>query len=100
MLSHEVDGRGEPLVLVHGLTHRRQGWYRLLDHLTPHRTVVPLDLPGPGESPALVVRDGDVQMTQLIAKVVLEGTVSSRQEAVSSTPGFSTALGSRPGRCR
>jgi pimeloyl-ACP methyl ester carboxylesterase len=63
MLSHEVRGSGEPLVLVHGLTHRRQGWYPLLDHLIPHRTVVLLDLPGHGESPDLVVRDDDVQMT-------------------------------------
>lgn len=63
MLSHEVHGHGEPLVLVHGLTHRRQGWYPVLEHLTDHRTVVLFDLPGHGDSPDLVVRDGDVQAT-------------------------------------
>ncbi|GAA4822427.1 alpha/beta fold hydrolase [Nocardioides caeni] len=63
MLSHEVHGSGEPLVLVHGLTHRRQGWYPVLEHLTDHRTVVLFDLPGHGESHDLVVRDGDVQAT-------------------------------------
>ncbi|GAB2982409.1 alpha/beta fold hydrolase [Nocardioides montaniterrae] len=63
MLAHEVHGSGEPLVLVHGLTHRRQAWYPLLDHLTAHRTVVLFDLPGHGESPDLVVRNGDVQAT-------------------------------------
>ncbi|GAB4003187.1 alpha/beta fold hydrolase [Nocardioides ultimimeridianus] len=63
MLAHEIHGSGEPLVLVHGLTHRRQAWYPLLDHLTGHRTVVLFDLPGHGESPDLVVRDGDVQAT-------------------------------------
>lgn len=63
MLSHEIHGSGEPLVLVHGLTHRRQGWYPVLEHLTEHRTVVLVDLPGHGTSPDLVVRDGDVQAT-------------------------------------
>lgn len=63
MLKYEVHGTGEPLVLVHGITHRRQAWYPLLEHLTEHRTVVLFDLPGHGESHDLVVRDGDVQGT-------------------------------------
>lgn len=63
MLKHEIHGTGEPLVLVHGLTHRRQAWYPVLEHLTDHRTVVLFDLPGHGESADLVVRDGDVQAT-------------------------------------
>lgn len=63
MLTYEVHGSGEPLVLVHGLTHRRQAWYPLLEHLTDHRTVVLFDLPGHGQSPDLVVRNGDVQGT-------------------------------------
>ncbi len=61
MLKHEIHGSGEPLVLVHGLTHRRQGWYPVLEHLTDHREVILFDLPGHGESPDLVVRGGDVQ---------------------------------------
>lgn len=63
MLAHEVHGSGEPLVLVHGLTHRRQAWYPVLEHLTDHREVILVDLPGHGESPDLVVRGGDVQAT-------------------------------------
>lgn len=63
MLAYETHGSGEPLVLIHGLTHRRQAWYPLLDHLTDHREVVLFDLPGHGESPDLVVRGGDVQAT-------------------------------------
>lgn len=58
-----MHGSGEPLVLIHGLTHRRQAWYPLLEHLTDHREVILFDLPGHGESPDLVVRDGDVQST-------------------------------------
>ena len=63
MLTYEVHGRGEPLVLVHGLTHRRQAWYPVLEHLTDHREVILFDLPGHGESPDLVVENGDVQGT-------------------------------------
>lgn len=63
MLAHEIHGTGEPLVLVHGLTHRRQAWYPVLEHLTDHRTVVLFDLPGHGESHDLVVRNGDLQET-------------------------------------
>lgn len=62
-LAHEVHGTGEPLVLVHGITHRRQAWYPLLEHLTDHRQVILFDLPGHGESPDLVVENGDVQAT-------------------------------------
>lgn len=63
MLKHEIHGTGEPLVLVHGITHRRQAWYPVLEHLTDHRTVLLFDLPGHGESHDLVVRNGDVQGT-------------------------------------
>ena len=63
MLKYEIHGTGEPLVLVHGITHRRQAWYPVLEHLTDHRTVVLFDLPGHGESPDFVVRGGDVQGT-------------------------------------
>lgn len=61
MLKYEIHGTGEPLVLAHGLTHRRQAWYPVLEHLTDHREVIIFDLPGHGESPDLVVRGGDVQ---------------------------------------
>ncbi|WP_436698093.1 alpha/beta fold hydrolase [Nocardioides sp. BYT-33-1] len=54
MLAHERIGSGEPLVLVHGIGHRRQAWYPVLDRLAQEREVVLIDLPGHGESPALV----------------------------------------------
>jgi pimeloyl-ACP methyl ester carboxylesterase len=46
-------GAGPPLVLIHGLGHRRQGWDAVLGLLTPHRDVITLDLPGHGDSPPL-----------------------------------------------
>jgi len=55
MLAFERHGSGEPLVLVHGVTHRRQAWYPVLDLLTPHREVILVDLPGHGESDPLVL---------------------------------------------
>jgi pimeloyl-ACP methyl ester carboxylesterase len=54
MLAFERHGSGEPLVLVHGVTHRRQAWYPVLDELAEQREVILVDLPGHGESPALV----------------------------------------------
>lgn len=51
-LAYERHGSGAPLVLVHGIGHRRQAWYPVLDRLTPYREVILVDLPGHGESPA------------------------------------------------
>jgi pimeloyl-ACP methyl ester carboxylesterase len=52
-LACERYGTGEPLVLVHGVTHRRQAWYPVLDLLIDHREVILVDLPGHGQSPDL-----------------------------------------------
>ena len=62
MLAYERHGSGEPLVLVHGVTHRRQAWYPVLDQLAERREVILVDLPGHGQSPpfntdGLSVRD-------------------------------------------
>jgi pimeloyl-ACP methyl ester carboxylesterase len=52
-LAFERVGSGPPLVLLHGVGHRRQAWHAVLDRLTPHREVILADLPGHGESPPL-----------------------------------------------
>ena len=52
-LAFERTGSGPPLVLLHGVGHRRQAWHAVLDRLTPHRDVILVDLPGHGESPPL-----------------------------------------------
>jgi pimeloyl-ACP methyl ester carboxylesterase len=54
VLAFERIGSGEPLVLVHGLGHRRQAWYPVLDQLAEQREVILLDLPGHGQSGPLV----------------------------------------------
>jgi pimeloyl-ACP methyl ester carboxylesterase len=53
-LAYERAGSGPPLVLLHGVGHRRQAWDAVLDRLTPHRDVILADLPGHGESPPLL----------------------------------------------
>lgn len=60
-LACERHGSGEPLVLVHGVTHRRQAWYPVLDRLVEHREVILVDLPGHGQSPDLVTDGRPVQ---------------------------------------
>jgi pimeloyl-ACP methyl ester carboxylesterase len=52
-LAYEQHGTGPTLVLLHGVGHRRQAWQPVLDLLTPHRTVITVDLPGHGDSPPL-----------------------------------------------
>ncbi|MFY0409420.1 alpha/beta fold hydrolase [Solicola sp. PLA-1-18] len=46
-------GSGDPVVLVHGIGHRRQAWDPIVPVLARHREVVAVDLPGFGESPGL-----------------------------------------------
>ena len=52
-LAYERIGSGPPLVLLHGVGHRRQAWGAVLGRLTPHRHVIIADLPGHGDSPPL-----------------------------------------------
>lgn len=54
MLAYERIGSGPPLVLLHGVGHRRQAWYPVVDHLAERRELVLVDLPGHGESDPLV----------------------------------------------
>jgi pimeloyl-ACP methyl ester carboxylesterase len=52
-LAYERLGSGPPLVLLHGVGHRRQAWGAVVERLAPHRDVILVDLPGHGESPPL-----------------------------------------------
>jgi pimeloyl-ACP methyl ester carboxylesterase len=53
MLNYVRQGRGEPLVLVHGVGSQWQMWLPVLEQLAAERDVVALDLPGFGDSPVL-----------------------------------------------
>ncbi|MTE22166.1 alpha/beta fold hydrolase [Streptomyces sp. TRM43335] len=52
-VAYERHGRGEPVVLLHGIGHHRQAWEPVTGILAASHEVVALDLPGFGESPAL-----------------------------------------------
>lgn len=52
-LAYERLGTGPPLVLLHGIGHRRQAWNAVLHRLALHRDLIVVDLPGHGESPPL-----------------------------------------------
>ncbi|MFC9951649.1 alpha/beta fold hydrolase, partial [Streptomyces prasinus] len=52
-LSYARAGRGEPLLLLHGIGHHRQAWDPVVDILATEREVIAVDLPGFGASPAL-----------------------------------------------
>lgn len=50
-IAHDREGAGEPLVLIHGIGHRRQAWDPVVPLLVEDFEVITLDLPGFGESP-------------------------------------------------
>ncbi len=51
-LVHDRKGEGEPLVLIHGIGHRRQAWDPVYDRLAERYDVIRIDLAGFGESAA------------------------------------------------
>src|SRR5579875_3922335 len=50
-LAYERVGNGPPLVLLHGVGHRRQAWNAVTPLLRDRRELIMVDLPGHGESP-------------------------------------------------
>jgi pimeloyl-ACP methyl ester carboxylesterase len=68
-LAYERAGTGPPLVLLHGVGHRRQAWDAVLSRLTPHRDVIVADLPGHGESPPLKLAGRPV-LDAMLAEVI------------------------------
>jgi pimeloyl-ACP methyl ester carboxylesterase len=60
MLAFERVGSGPPLVLLHGVGHRRQAWYPVVDRLAEHRELFLVDLPGHGESDPLALEGRQV----------------------------------------
>jgi pimeloyl-ACP methyl ester carboxylesterase len=52
-IRYSRTGSGEPLVLIHGIGHRREAWDPVVPLLAADRDVIAVDLPGFGESPGL-----------------------------------------------
>lgn len=57
-------GSGEPLVLIHGIGHRKEAWGPVADRLAAHHDLIALDLPGFGASGQLP-RQGRDRMDHL-----------------------------------
>ena len=68
-LAFDRAGQGPPLVLLHGVGHRRQAWHPVLDRLTPHRNVYLVHLPGHGDSPPLRTK-GQPVVDAMLAEVL------------------------------
>nr|WP_239648848.1 alpha/beta fold hydrolase [Nocardiopsis chromatogenes] len=51
-IAYDRAGRGSPVMLLHGIGHRRRTWYPVMRELAPHHELIALDLPGFGESTA------------------------------------------------
>ena len=56
-LAFDRTGSGAPLVLLHGLGHRRQAFDAVVPRLAAERDVITVDLPAMGESPPPAVGD-------------------------------------------
>ncbi|MFE0133882.1 alpha/beta fold hydrolase [Streptomyces sp. NPDC059037] len=52
-VAHERAGKGEPLLLLHGIGHHLQAWDPVFGLLATEYDVIAVDLPGFGASPAL-----------------------------------------------
>ena len=48
-LAYTRKGSGEPLVLIHGIGHRRQAWDPVFEHLAESYDVIAVDLAGFGD---------------------------------------------------
>lgn len=78
VLAYEVHGTGEPIVLIHGIGHRRQAWDPIVPLLAEDFQVITIDLPGFGESGPLVMKKGHAQHAlrkELVETVAFLGLV-------------------------
>jgi pimeloyl-ACP methyl ester carboxylesterase len=92
-LAFERSGSGPPLVLLHGVGHRRQAWDAVLPRLTPHRDVIAVDLPGHGQSPPLQLAGRPVVEALLAAVTgLLDGLSLDRPHLAGNSLGGRLAL--------
>jgi len=92
-LEHVRRGRGEPLVLLHGVGDRWQTWVPVLDDLAAEREVLAVDLPGFGASPPLPA--GTRPTVEALATAVAEAVAQlgvQRPHAAGNSLGGAIAL--------
>jgi pimeloyl-ACP methyl ester carboxylesterase len=97
-LMYTRRGSGTPLVLLHGIGHRREAWDPIIDRLAEHFDVIAPDLSGFGQSPAFA---GEVPYTmenacEHLANQFAEWGITKPHVAGNSLGGaLSLELGSR-----
>ncbi|MGW2489957.1 alpha/beta fold hydrolase [Streptomyces sp. NPDC001606] len=92
-VSYARVGRGEPLVLLHGIGHHRQAWDPVVDILATERDVIAVDLPGFGVSPGLP--DGlayDLPTTNSVLGALFEALGLDRPHIAGNSLGGLLAL--------
>ncbi|MER6680442.1 alpha/beta fold hydrolase [Streptomyces olivaceoviridis] len=92
-VSYARAGRGEPLVLLHGIGHHRQAWDPVADILATEREVIAVDLPGFGASPGLP--DGlsyDLPTTNSVLGALFEALELERPHVAGNSLGGLLAL--------
>ncbi|GHI09376.1 alpha/beta fold hydrolase [Streptomyces cellostaticus] len=86
-------GRGEPLVLLHGIGHHRQAWDPVVDILATERDVIAVDLPGFGASPGLPGGlDYDLPTTNAVLGALFETLELDRPHVAGNSLGGLLAL--------
>ncbi|WP_328389264.1 alpha/beta fold hydrolase [Nocardia sp. NBC_00416] len=94
-LNHHRVGRGEPLVLVHGVGSRWQVWEPIIDALAEHFDVIAVDLPGFGESAPLPRTTVDTLTDALADFLADEGIDRPHLAGNSMGGGIALNLGAR-----
>ncbi|MDR6979489.1 pimeloyl-ACP methyl ester carboxylesterase [Streptomyces sp. 3330] len=92
-VSYARVGRGEPLLLLHGIGHHRQAWDPVVDILAAEREVISVDLPGFGVSPPLP--DGlsyDLRTTAAVFAALCEALELDRPHVAGNSLGGLIAL--------
>ncbi|MGV9676177.1 alpha/beta fold hydrolase [Nocardia sp. NPDC003482] len=87
MLNHHRVGRGEPLVLVHGVGSRWQVWEPMIEALAGRFEVVAVDLPGFGGSAAIPGAGVD-ELTDALAAFLVEAGIERPHLAGNSMGGL------------
>src|ERR1039458_3202201 len=68
-IAMRVEGKGDPLLLINGMTRPLQSWEPFTDQL-PGRSFVSFDLPGVGGSPAPVLPLSMAGLAELASAVL------------------------------
>ena len=92
---YEVQGRGEPLLLLHGFTGSSQNWYGIGPVLAEQFQVITLDLPGHGrtDSPPDPAQYEMGQVAETIIEIL--GSILSRQSATFNFHLLGYSMGGR-----